>query len=173
MFVKCAGTPSTEAFYPETMFKGCPTRAHRRGLLMFLFRQLKDAAEGFHLRADLRATEPLWTSTPKPNVWGKPLAKKFVFWPVYPDSKGPISPHQEPDGIFDFRSCRSFRLDDYSKGKPEPKRDETVQKAMADTQPSPQKNEILTGPLPDPKPENQKNSLKNKVKKVMPIGRQT
>jgi hypothetical protein len=129
-----------------TMFKGCPTRVHRRGLLMYLFRELKEAANGFSLRADLKPTEPLWTETRNPKVWGKPLAKEVVFWPVYPHSGGLISPHQEPDGIFDFRSWRSFRPADYPEGKPEPKQDE-IEKPQPDTQSEAEKNEILSAPI--------------------------
>jgi hypothetical protein len=109
-----------------TMFKSCPTRMHRRGLLTYLFRHLKETSEVFHLRADLKPTEPLWTQTHNPKVWGKPLTKEIAFWPVFPHSRDPISPHQEQDGIFDFRSWRSFRPADYPEGKAPAEQDEMV-----------------------------------------------
>jgi hypothetical protein len=136
-----------------TMFKGCPTRAHHRGLLMSLFRHLKETAKDFHLRADLKPTEPEWKQTRNPNVWGKPLAlhKDVVFWPVYRHAKGEISPHQDVGGIFDFRSWRTFHPDDYPQGRPEPEQDARVQEATADTEPLPEKNEILSAPIAHPK----------------------
>ena len=132
-----------------TMFKSCPTRVHRRGLLTYLFRHLKETSEGFRLKADLKPTEPLWMETRNPKVWGKPLTKEVAFWPVFPH-RGPISPHQEPDGIFDFRSWRSFRPADYPEGKPEPKQDEMVQERTPDKGSVPAKPEILSAPIAHP-----------------------
>jgi hypothetical protein len=145
------------------MFKGCPTRVHRRGLLMYLFRHLKETAEGFCLRADLRPTEPLWTETRNPNVWGKPLPKEVVFWPVYPYSTGRISPHQDPGGIFDFRSWRTFRPEDYPGGKTLDEQPEIVQKPTAEKQPAPEKKEIFNAPITHPNTEKAKSTLKERV----------
>jgi len=129
------------------MFKSCPTRDHRRGLLIYLFGHLKETAKSFCLRADLKPTEPVWGETRNPEPWGKPLGKDIVFWAAYPHAPDAISPHQDAGVIFDFRSWRTFRAADYPEGRTA---DGTVQKTTIDTQPAPEKKEILTGPIPDP-----------------------
>jgi hypothetical protein len=135
-----------------TIFKACPSREYRRGLLMYLFQHLQETAEEFGLRADLKPTEPVWTQTRNPKPWGKPLGKEAVFWAVYPHSPNAISPHLDEGGIFDFRSWRTFRADDY----PEGKENGMVQKQTADKQPKPQKEEILSAPIAHPNVENEK-----------------
>jgi hypothetical protein len=117
---------------------------------MYLFGHLKETAEGFCLRADLRPTEPLWCQTPNPSVWGKPLGKEVVFWPVYPHAGGEISPHQESGGIFDFRFRRTFRPADYPQGKTPDKRNEKVQPTTGDTPSKQGKSEFFSAPITHP-----------------------
>jgi hypothetical protein len=132
-----------------TMFKNCPTRMHRRGLLVYLFRDLKETSERLRLKADLKPTEPRWMQTRNPKVWGKSLTKEIVFWPVF-YSRGPISPHQEPDGIFDFRSWRSFRPADYPEGKIPVEQDGLAQERTTDNGPAQAKPGILSAPIAHP-----------------------
>lgn len=107
---------------------GAANREQRQALILYLSKHLAKTAESFGLKVDLKPTEPQWFHTMGPpiTIWGKQLPKHSVFVARYKGDGGwrGISPHQEPDGIFDFRSRRTFRADDY------PAKDEEEAKAM-------------------------------------------
>jgi transcriptional regulator with XRE-family HTH domain len=146
-----------------TLFKGCRSRQQRRGLLLYLSQHLKETAEGFGIIENLRPTEPAWCESRDFKPFGKPLGKEVVFVAVYDyakDENAIISPHQDAGGIFDFRSWRTFRAEDYPEGKTPDKQDEIVQERTADKQPAPEKNEIFNAPSTHPKTEKAKSAPK-------------
>ena len=109
---------------------GAANREQRQELIIYLSKHLAKTAESFGLKVDLKPTEPQWFHTVgRPiAVWRKQLPKDSVFVARYKGdgSWREISSHQDPDGIFDLRSRRTFRADDY------PAMDEEEARAMQD-----------------------------------------
>src|SRR6266446_8162294 len=110
---------------------GATDRTQRLGLLTYLNGHLREIAEKSELLVNLEPTEPRWMHSSQPTVWGKAIPKKTVFWPYYlqtpEQSRGDPGPHQDAGGIFDFRSRRSFKADQY----PARDRDEAIAIGMA------------------------------------------
>jgi hypothetical protein len=148
------------------MFKSCPSRKARLGLLLYLSNFLKENADGFGIPdKNLRPTEPVWIEARTPvldaktsnflAVCGKPLPKdkKIVFVADYKDAQGnwrPVPhPHNDAGGIFDFRSWRTFCAADYPPYPPG-EQDEIPQMIIGDRQPEPEKYEILSAPIAHP-----------------------
>jgi hypothetical protein len=135
------------------MIRGCRTRRQRRGLLLYLSEHLRNTAERFGLNTKLELTEPLWVHAIYPVVWGKPLPKDDVFMAGFKDKDSAWShpsPHQDVDGIFDFRSKRTFRAEEYP-AKTAAEHDRIVaerRRVRAEKLTKPEKD---SGPILDPK----------------------
>ncbi|HEV3211228.1 MAG TPA: helix-turn-helix transcriptional regulator [Chthoniobacterales bacterium] len=92
------------------------TKEQRLALSIHLNQYLRTVAVSFGIpRAALARTEPYWIQSTKPVVEGKRLPKTAVIWPVYRDGEvaRTISPHDDAGCLFDFRSHRTFKADDY------------------------------------------------------------
>jgi transcriptional regulator with XRE-family HTH domain len=131
------------------MFDCCTSYQSYLGLLIYLNQHLLETAKvnGLHPEG-LSVNEPIWSKSTREKEWAGERSKWTVFLPQYKDKNGYRS--IAPEQIFDFRSARTFRIEDYRKSKTPTKCDETVQKRITDTEPEPGKNEILTAPIPHP-----------------------
>jgi transcriptional regulator with XRE-family HTH domain len=101
-----------------SMFAATNEPQKRITLLSYLNNTLKDAVQHFGLQVESMAlTEPIWTQSNFPTVWGKELPKPVVWWPYYleaPRRQRPDpGPHQDDGGIYDFRAWRKFNAADY------------------------------------------------------------
>jgi transcriptional regulator with XRE-family HTH domain len=95
---------------------GAANPEQRTALTIHLSKYLKETAQSFGIDKDLSATEPQWQMTINPSIWGKRLKKGVVIWPQYKSVSGEwcaISPHADENGIFDFRSRRTFNPAEY------------------------------------------------------------
>ena len=147
------------------MFKGCPTREHRRGLLLYLSEHFKETAEGFGLHSNLEPTEPIWIQSINPVVWGKPLKKEVVFQALYKNELGTWShpsPHLEDYGIFDFRTERGFQAADYP-AKTAEEHDAIVEARKRDREAAAGKDANFNRTLTAPKPDKVKKRAKKKT----------
>jgi hypothetical protein len=149
-------------------------RERRQALLIYLSKQLAEIRSGFGIKQDLSNTEPHWQPFLDMVVWGKPVNKDFTFWPKYfeaPRQERPDpGPHTDEGGIFDFRSRRTFKPQDY----PAKSREEAIQMAKLRWEARQQTDRQQTG-TPDnsqnsstflaPKRDQSKNRGENRVSK--------
>ncbi len=149
---------------------GATDRTQRLGLLTYLNSHLREIAEKSELLVNLEPTEPRWMHSSHPSVWGKPITKETVFWPYYlqtpEQSRADPGPHQDVGGIFDFRSRRSFKEEEY----PAKTRAEAIAIGMAREHMASGDNRNFNRTYSGPKSKPAKEALKKGNQKSSPIG---